>query len=574
MKKIISYYKPYKKIFIMDLLCAFINAMISVTIPMIIRYITNDVLASNHFTRSEATKIISILVLFIFGLFILMFLCYYYMTYYGHVMGSRIEADMRKELFLHFQKLPMSFYDDQKIGRLMSRMTTDLNNISEFFHHVPEEIIIFAFRLIGVTIILFMVNPFLTMIVLFIVLAMLIYSAYIMPKMFFAFKNNHKKIAKINHQVEENLAGIKIVKSFANEEVEIKKFSHVNNEFLDSKKVTFKMMGRFYPIMDILLLGMIPVITTIASVFILNNRLTISDLITFMLCVDILLGPAFTFIGLIEQFQDILAGYKRFLEILDVQPEIVDQFGAVRLSNVKGEISFRNVSFRHKRGKEDIFTNLNLNINSGEYVALVGASGAGKTTLCNLILRLYDVSGGEIIVDDFNIQDLEITNLRQNIGFVHQDMYFFADTIIENIRYGKQNATKDEIIQAAKKAYAHDFIMDLSDGYDTDIGQRGLKLSGGQKQRLSIARVFLRNPPILIFDEATSALDNESEKFVQKSLEELADGKTTIVIAHRLSTIRKAKRILVLDKGDIVDDGTHGELMEKKGIYYNLYNLL
>jgi ATP-binding cassette subfamily B protein len=550
----------------------------SLIVPLLIRQVLQIFSSTtNSFKDSKTVNIVLPYFIVILFLHLLVYICNYFTTYYGGMLGARIEGDMRSDLFLHYQQLSMSFYDDQRIGSLMSRMTTDLNNISELLHRGPESITVFFFRFIGAAVILFFVNWVLATMVMVMTFSMLLYVFHMMPIMHRAFKQNHKELAKVNHRIQESLAGIKIIKSFANEDIEIKKFDKVNRDVILSRKQTYIIMSKFFPAFNTFLLGITPITVIFAFVLVLSNVMTSSleaDIMTFMLYIDLFRQPIVTLLALVIQFQDGSAGYNRFLEILDIKSEIKNKKNAIKLNDVKGHVVFDNVSFKYKDHEDYVFNNLNLEIMPGEYVALVGPSGVGKSTLCSLIPRLYEVYGGQIKIDDINIKDIDIKSLREHIGFVHQDTYLFAESIYDNIKYGNEDATQQEIINAAKKAYAHDFISNLPDGYDTDAGQSGVKLSGGQKQRISIARVFLRNPEILIFDEATSSLDNESEKYIQKSLEELAKNRTTIVIAHRLSTIKNAKRIIVLEKDGIVEQGTHQKLIAKRGIYYDLYSLM
>ncbi len=569
-KKIVSYYKPYKKIFFLDVLFAIISSAIVLTIPLIIRYITETVI---FFPKDEAIKYVIWLGFAMLALLIVYFGCDYFITYYGHLMGAKIEKDMRSELFNHYQKLSLNFYDDQKIGQLMSRITIDLGNISELLHHAPEEMIISAGRIIIAFVIFFILNYKLAFILLGLFIFAVIFIWFFMPKMNKSFVKNHEKISEINAQVEDTLSGIRVVKSFANEKLEIKKFENKNNEFLQSRKETFGIMSIFYPGIMSFITSIIPAIVVVGVLFIINYNAPISDLITFLLYEDAIVGPIFGILNLVEQFQESMAGYKRFLEILNVKSKIYDKPVAVELKNVKGDIAFNNVSFRYEKSNKDIFSNINLNIKSGDYIAIVGPSGAGKSTLCSLIPRFYDVTEGSVTIDGIDIRDVKLKSLRDNIGMVQQDTYLFADTVYENIRYGKPDATREEIVEAAKRAHAHDFIMSFPDGYETHVGQKGSKLSGGQKQRISIARVFLKDPPILILDEATSALDNESEKLVQLSFEELALNRTTIVIAHRLTTIENAKRIIAIDENGIEEYDSHEEMLSEKGLYEDIDNI-
>ena len=488
-------------------------------------------------------------------------------------MGAKMEYDMRAELFAHLQKLSFSFYDDAKVGQLMSRVTSDLFDITELLHHGPENIILSLLKIAGALIILLNINGWLALAA-FIVLPFMFWFALVLNKrMRAAFKSNRVKIAAINEQIEDNLSGIRVVKSFANEDIENEKFKIGNDGFLAAKKNSYHFMGIFQSGVGVFS-TLIQVNVIIAgAILIAYSKINISDLITFLLYINVFTDPIRTLVDFTEQFQNGYTGFERFREIMDIEPDIKDSENAVELKNVKGEIEFQDVSFKYNDGAEEVLNDINLTVPAGAYMALVGSSGAGKTTLCSLIPRFYDVTEGTIRIDGKDIRDVTLSSLRNHIGMVQQDVYLFAGTIFENIAYGKPGASREEVIEAAKNANAHEFIMSFPDGYDTDIGQRGIKLSGGQKQRLSIARVFLKNPPILIFDEATSALDNESEKVVQESLEKLAKNRTTFVIAHRLTTIQNAEKILVLTEEGIAESGSHEELLAKGGIYEKLYHM-
>lgn len=569
-KRLIGYYKPYKKVFFADMFFAFLGAVTTLILPLIIRYVTGTLVYELRNVMLEGVAICAVIMVVL-----VLIQCYsnYYIANYGHVMGAKIEYDMRNEIFGHFQKLSFSFYDNQKVGQLMSRITNDLFDITELLHHGPEEIVISTIKLIGSFVVLMIINPKLALAAFAIIPIMIVYAYTLNRKMKRAFKNNRAKVADINAGIEDNLSGIRVVKSFANEDIEQQKFIAGNDRFLASKKDSYLYMGRYHSGLGAFV-TMITVIVMVTGAILLNDgSLKTTDLLTFLLYISNFTEPVKTLINFAEQFQNGMTGYERFLDIMAIEPEIKDSENAIDIKKVEGRVSFENVSFKYEADLENVLTNVNLKVDKGEYVALVGSSGAGKTTLCSLIPRFYEVSEGSIKVDDTDIRDIKLKCLRQNIGVVQQDVYLFVGSVKENIRYGKPDATDEEIIEAAKSANAHDFIMGLPDGYDTYIGQRGVKLSGGQKQRLSIARVFLKNPPILIFDEATSALDNESEKVVQESLEKLAKNRTTFVIAHRLSTIRNAKRILVLTENGIEEQGTHEELIEMNGIYKALYSL-
>ncbi len=569
-KKFFSYYKPYKKLFAADMFFACVAAAITLIIPLIIRFITNDVI---YRESGESLHLIFILVGVMLVLIALEFYSNFFITNYGHMMGAKMEYDMRNEIFAHYQKLSFSFFDNQKVGQLMSRVTNDLFEISELFHHGPEDIIISIIKLMGSFAILLTVNWKLALTAFGIVPVMLVYAYYFNVQMKRIFLKNRARIADINAQIEDNLSGIRVVKSFANEEIEMDKFKIGNNNFLESKKENYKYMGLYHSGLTAFTTLITVIVIAVGAVFITKGIISITDLITFLLYINNFTEPIKKLINFTEQFQNGASGYTRFLEMLSISPDIMDRPGAIELKNAKGDIVFDHVSFHYEDHSEMVLSNLNLHVNSGEYIALVGTSGVGKSTLCSLIPRFYEVSEGSISIDGKDIRDFTLKSLRNNIGIVQQDVYLFTGSVMDNIRYGRPDATEAEIVAAAQNANAHDFIMSLPEGYDTYIGQRGIKLSGGQKQRLSIARVFLKNPPILIFDEATSALDNESEKVVQDSLEKLARNRTTFVIAHRLSTIRNAEKILVLTEAGIAESGSHDELLSRNGIYADLYNM-
>ena len=569
-KKFFSYYKPYKKLFAADMFFACLAAAITLIIPLIIRYITNDVI---YRAPDESLHTIFMLSGVMLILILIEFFSNFFITNYGHMMGAKMEYDMRNEIFGHYQKLSFSFFDNQKVGQLMSRVTNDLFEISELFHHGPEDLVISIIKLIGSFIILLTINWRLALTAFAIVPVMLIYAFYFNVQMKRIFLKNRARIADINAQIEDNLSGIRVVKSFANEEIEMDKFRAGNNNFLESKKENYKYMGLYHSGLTAFTTLITVIVIASGAVFITKSIISITDLITFLLYINNFTEPIKKLINFTEQFQNGVSGYTRFLEMLSINPDIVDKPDARELINAKGDILFKNVSFHYEDHTEMVLSNLNLHVRPGEYVALVGTSGVGKSTLCSLIPRFYEVSDGQILIDGTDIRNFTLKSLRNNIGIVQQDVYLFTGSVMDNIRYGRPDATEAEIVAAAQNANAHDFIMSLPDGYDTYIGQRGIKLSGGQKQRLSIARVFLKNPPILIFDEATSALDNESEKVVQESLEKLARNRTTFVIAHRLSTIRNAEKILVLTEDGIAESGSHEQLLNKGGIYADLYNL-
>lgn len=571
LKKLVSYYKPYKKVFMADMFFAIMASFIALLIPLVVRYVTAKVI----YMPAEQVVKTMIIIAIVVGILIL-FQCYcnYYIANYGHVMGAKIEYDMRAEIFGHFQKLSFSFYDDEKVGQLMSRITSDLFDITELLHHGPENVTISVIKIIGALAILLSINVRLALIAFLLVPFMLVYAYFFNKKMKQAFRVNRIKIAEINAQIEDNLSGIRVVKSFANEDLENKKFKVGNDAFLEAKKNNYKYMGGYNSGLTAFTTMINLLVIVSGGLMITKDMISVTDLVTFLLYINIFTDPIKTLIDFTEQFQNGYSGYERFLQILSIEPEIKDSENAVSISNVKGDIKLDDVSFKYNDSSHRVLKHINLEVKAGSYVALVGSSGAGKTTLCNLIPRFYEATSGKITIDGKDIKDIKLKDLRDNIGIVQQDVYLFVGTVYDNIRYGRPDATREEVIAAAKEANAYDFIMSLPNGFETDIGQRGIKLSGGQKQRISIARVFLKNPPILIFDEATSALDNESEKIVQESMEKLAKNRTTMVIAHRLSTIRNAEKILVLTDKGIEEQGTHKELMDKHGIYYDLYNVI
>lgn len=569
-KKFLSYYKPYKYLLFTDLFCAFIAAGTTLAYPLLVNQITTKGINPETGVVMDFILRIGLVLLF---LVVVEFFCNYFVAYQGHVMGVKMEFNMRNDIFNHFQKLSFNYYDNQKTGQLMSRITNDLFDVTELAHHGPEDVLISVVKIVGSFIILLRVNILLTLIVFSVIPFMIVFALYCNKKMRMAFKQNRARISEINAQIEDSLSGIRVVKSFANEDLEINKFSKGNTRFVDSKKNSYMYMGRFHSGLGVFTSLINVFVVVFGAIFINNGVIKITDLLTFLLYINNFIEPVKKLINFTEQFQNGATGFERFLEILAIEPDIQDSKGSKDVGNVKGNISFDNVSFKYNNTVDEVLSNINLKVNSGEYIALVGTSGVGKSTICSLIPRFYEVSVGCIKLDGEDIKNINLKSLRQNIGIVQQDVYLFAGTVMENICYGKPNATEKEIIEAAKNANAHEFIMNLPEQYDTYIGQRGIKLSGGQKQRLSIARVFLKNPPILIFDEATSSLDNESEKVVQDSLEKLAKNRTTFVIAHRLSTIRNADKILVLTDNGIEEKGTHEELLEKNGIYAQLYNM-
>ena len=570
LKKLAKYYKPYLGTFILDMILAMMSAAVALVIPLVVRFITSKVA---YMSANEALSRIMIIVGVLFVLVLIQWGCNSYISNYGHVMGAKIEYDMRAEIFNHYQKLSYSFYDDQKVGQLLSRITSDLFDITELLHHGPENITISLIKIIGALCILSSIDLRLTIAAFVLIPFMLVFAYVLNKRMKRAFKRNRVRIGEINAQIEDNLSGIRVVKSFANEDIECEKFKKGNDLFLESKRDSYHYMGMYNAGLTAFTTMINVIVIAAGGIGIAKGWVNITDFVTFLLYINIFTEPVKVLIDFTEQFQNGYSGYERFLEILSVEPEIADKPDAKELTDVKGAITFENVSFRYKDGVDEVLSGVNLSVRPGEYVALAGPSGVGKTTLCSLIPRFYEVTGGSIKIDGTDIKDVTLKSLRDHIGVVQQDVYLFMGTIKENIRYGKPDATDEEVIQAAKLANAHDFIMSFENGYDTDIGQRGVKLSGGQKQRLSIARVFLKNPPILIFDEATSALDNESEQIVQESLEKLAKNRTTFVIAHRLTTIENAEEILMLTDEGIKERGTHEELMKLDGEYARMVKI-
>ncbi|NOV00896.1 ABC transporter ATP-binding protein [Paenibacillus planticolens] len=567
--KFFSYYKPYLSLFITVLACSFITSFVTLVFPLLVRYITKDVLEGDLSTALGEVYWVGGLMLVLVAI---QNISNYFVDYRGHEIGARMESDMRSELFAHMQKLPLSFYDKEKTGRLMSRITNDLLLLSELYHHGPEDYMKYLVRFVGAFTILFFINAPLTIAVFCFLPFLGLLALYFNKMLNKAINKNKERIGDVNAQVEDSLSGIRDVKSFANESVEIGKFNKENARFLESRKHTYKAEALFYNSFEtIIQLITITVVIFGSASIVVNTTLDLSDLITFLLYISFMIEPIQRLNHMSTQLQEGVTGFQRFMEIMNLKPSIENSSNAIILPEIQGEIEFRQVSFCYEEHLDSVLQNLSLRIKPGEYVALVGPSGAGKTTLCSLIPRFYDAIDGEIFIDGINVRNIDLESLRKQIGFVLQDVFLFAGTVMENIRYGDQAASDEEIIAAAKHANAHDFIMNLPNGYDSEIGQRGVKLSGGQKQRLSIARVFLKNPPILILDEATSALDNESEKIIKSSLELLAKGRTTIIIAHRLSTIRHAGRILVLTEDGIVEQGTHDALLARDGVYANLY---
>ena len=570
LKKMMTYYRPYRKIFWADMLFAILDAAVALSIPLIIRYITSKVvfMEPDQALHKIIMLGIAMVLMVAVGCYSKFFICNY-----GHVMGAKIEYDMRAEIFGHFQKLSFSFYDEEKVGQLMSRITSDLFDISELMHHGPENIVISMLKILGAFVILLNISPRLTVAAFLMIPFMIVYAYFVNRHMRKAFRQNRIKIAEINAQIEDNLSGIRVVKSFANEDIEQKKFRVGNEGFLNAKRNSYHYMGAFQAGLGSFTTLIQVCVIVAGTYFITQGSVDVNDLITFILYISVFTDPIRTLIDFTEQFQNGYSGFERFMEIMSIEPDIEDSEDAIEAPVLKGDICFKDVSFAYNDSTPEVLSHVSLNVPAGSYMALVGSSGAGKTTLCSLIPRFYEVKSGEITIDGIDIRKMTLKSLRNQIGIVQQDVYLFAGSVYENILYGKPDATEEEVYQAAKNANAHEFIMSLPEGYQTDIGQRGIKLSGGQKQRLSIARVFLKNPPILIFDEATSALDNESERVVQESLEHLAKNRTTFVIAHRLSTIRNAEKILVLTEDGIAEQGTHEELLANGGIYEKLYHM-
>jgi len=568
-KKFFSYYKPYLTIFLTVLACAIIVSALTLVFPLLVRYITKNILEGDLSTALSEVYWIGGLMLV---LAVIQNIGNYFVDYKGHEIGARMESDMRRELFTHMQKLSFSFYDKEKTGQLMSRITNDLLLLSELYHHGPEDYIKYLVRFLGAFVILFFINAPLTITIFCFLPFLGVFALYFNKKLNKALRRNKERIGDVNVQVEDSLSGIRVVKSFANEQVEIEKFNRENNRFLDGRRKIYKAEAYFYNGVETFIQLITITVIIFGSASIVNNTLDLADLITFLLYIGFMIEPIQRLTQMSTMLQEGITGFQRFMEIINLEPAIENKPNAMTLPEVHGEIEFKQVSFRYEDDLGNVLVNLSLRVQPGEYVALVGPSGAGKTTLCSLIPRFYDVTAGDVLLDGINVRDIDLQSLRKAIGIVQQDVYLFTGTVMENIRYGNPAASDEEIIAAATYANAHNFIMSLPKGYHSEIGQRGVKLSGGQKQRLSIARVFLKNPPVLILDEATSALDNESETIVKESLESLAKGRTTIVIAHRLSTIRNAGRIIVLTEDGIVEQGTHDTLLARDGAYAHLYS--
>lgn len=567
-KRFLPYYRPHIKTLVFDLFCAMLTTVCELVLPLLIRSITNT--ATEDLTSLTVNMIVKIAGLYLF-LRLVDASANFFMASVGHIMGAKMETAMRTDLFNHLQKLDFNYYDNAKIGQIMSRITSDLFDVTEFAHHCPEELFIAGIKIIGAFIILTNVNLQLTLIVFAVIPLMLIAAIFYNKKMGSIFRQQRRQIGEINAQVEDSLLGVRVVKSFANEQIEEGKFKKGNHAFYKVKRKSYFYMGGF-DASNRLFDGLMHVLVILfGGIYVVNGKITPADLVAYIMYIGTLVNSIRTLVQFTEQFQRGMTGFERFIQILDEDVRIYDEENAKDLVIDKGQIDFENVSFNYADDGKMVLSKINLNVTAGENVALVGPSGGGKTTLCNLIPRFYDVTGGKILIDGQDIKTLKLKSLRTQIGFVQQDVYLFSGTVFENIEYGKPGASREEVIEAAQLAGAHEFIMGLLSGYDTYVGERGVKLSGGQKQRISIARAFLKNPPIMILDEATSALDNESEKIVQASLDRLAKGRTTFTIAHRLTTIRNASLILVLTDKGIAERGTHEELMKKKGIYYRLY---
>ena len=570
LKRFIPYFKKYKWILVLDLICASLTTVCELVFPMLVRYVTD--MGINNIAGLTVGLVLKIGVFYLV-LRIIDSIANFYMANTGHIMGAKIETDMRHDLFNHLQTLSHSYYSEHKVGQIMARITSDLFDVTEFAHHCPEEIFIASLKIIVSFIILCSINVTLTVIMFASLPLIFIIVKFFNKRMRSAFKEQRYQVGEINSQVEDTLLGIRVVKSFANEDIESQKFEDGNNKFLDIKKLSYLYMAGFQT-SNRAFEGLLYITVVVAgSIFMINGSVSPADLTAYLLYIGTLLATLRTIIQFTEQFQRGMTGIERFIEILDTKADIVEVNNAKEIKDVKGDIKFENVSFRYADDNTEVLSNINLNIKKGDSVALVGPSGGGKSTLCNLIPRFYDVTEGRILIDGIDIKEITLKSLRNSIGVVQQDVYLFSGTVFENISYGLPGASREDVIEAAKLAGAHEFISNLENGYDTYVGERGVKLSGGQKQRISIARVFLKNPPILILDEATSALDNESEKIVQDSLEKLAKGRTVFTIAHRLTTIRNANMILVLTEKGIEEQGTHRELIEKNGIYSHLYNM-
>ena len=569
-KKFIHYYGPYKAVFFIDLICAAVISLVDLAYPQILRTMTKTLFTQDKDIILHALPVIGIS---LFVMYIIQSLCKYYVTCQGHMMGAKMERDMRRELFDHYQELSFSYYSRNNSGQMMSKLVSDLFDISEFAHHGPENLFISLVKIVGAFIFLFFINKKLALPLILLVIVMFVFSFRQNAKMQETFMENRRKIGDVNASLQDTLSGIRVVQSFANEDIERAKFKKSNEAFLISKRDNYHCMGSFMS-SNLFFQGMMYLVTLVYGGYLIaQGEMQTADLAMYALYIGIFISPIQILVELVEMMQKGLSGFRRFLDVMETESEIRDADNAAELTDVKGHVRYDHVSFHYSDDETPVLSDISIDIPAGKSIALVGPSGSGKTTICSLLPRFYDVTGGSITVDGKDIRGLTLKSLRSQIGMVQQDVYLFDGTIKDNIAYGKPGASDEEIINAAKCASIHDFIMELPDGYDTYVGERGTRLSGGQKQRISIARVFLKNPPILILDEATSALDNESERWIQKSLEELSKNRTTITIAHRLSTIRDADEIIVITEDGIAERGTHAELLEKNGLYAAYYNM-
>lgn len=570
LKKFISYYRPYRAVFYFDLFCAAVISVVDLAYPQLLRSLTKTLFTGN---KSAILGALPWLFLILLIMYTIQSLCKYYVTCQGHIMGAKMERDMRKQLFEHYEKLSFSYYSTHNSGQMMSKLVSDLFDISELAHHGPENLFISLVKIIGSFVFLFLINQKLALPLLLLVILMILFSIRQNKKMQQTFLENRIRIGDINASLQDTLSGIRVVQSFANEDTELHKFNHSNEAFLESKKDNYRCMGTFMS-SNLFFQGMMYLTTLIYGGYLIAmGQMQAADLAMYALYIGIFISPIQILVELVEMLQKGLSGFRRYLEIVETEPEIQDKEGAIDLENVKGDVCYDNVSFHYSDDNKTVLSQVSIHIPAGKSVALVGPSGGGKTTICSLLPRFYDVTAGKVTIDGKDVRDLTLKSLRNQIGMVQQDVYLFDGTIRENIAYGKPDATDEEIKEAARRANMDDFIMQLPEQYDTYVGEKGTRLSGGQKQRISIARVFLKNPPILILDEATSALDNESERYIQKSLEELAKNRTTITIAHRLSTIKRSDEIIVITEDGIAERGTHETLLAKNGIYARYYNL-
>ena len=569
-KKFIHYYGPYKAVFFIDLICAAVISLVDLAYPQILRTMTKTLFTQDKDIILHALPVIAAS---LFVMYIVQSLCKYYVTYQGHMMGAKMERDMRRELFDHYQELSFSYYSRNNSGQMMSKLVSDLFDISEFAHHGPENLFISLVKIVGAFIFLFFINKKLALPLILLVIVRFVFSFRQNAKMQETFMENRRKIGDVNASLQDTLSGIRVVQSFANEDIERAKFKKSNEAFLVSKRDNYHCMGSFMS-SNLFFQGMMYLVTLVYGGYLIaQGEMQTADLAMYALYIGIFISPIQILVELVEMMQKGLSGFRRFLDVMETESEIRDADNAAELTDVKGHVRYDHVSFHYSDDETPVLSDISIDIPAGKSIALVGPSGSGKTTICSLLPRFYDVTGGSITVDGKDIRGLTLKSLRSQIGMVQQDVYLFDGTIKDNIAYGKPGASDEEIIKAAKCASIHDFIMELPDKYDTYVGERGTRLSGGQKQRISIARVFLKNPPILILDEATSALDNESERWIQKSLEELSKNRTTITIAHRLSTIRDADEIIVITEEGIAERGTHAELLEKNGLYAAYYNM-